>query len=242
MALNALTTLVEKSAISFMEFADTNRNVPLNQLIQKYTESTDGDFDDSANDNTTGTSADASADAAAADNVEDVLANACLDLKYNIYVECKKVINQLRMDFVNSARDALKMEIKMELLHELGKLSPDDRTDDSPASTQEPAQSFSFLSDNEFQNIKPISLQPISLENNPLFKRISEGFERKKQGLSYYDGDQEITRRFGDLPTEELEKNGVDLEKLKEASSICEPETEEINDLFEQMLRDKLNI
>jgi hypothetical protein len=56
------------------------------------------------------------------DNISDELSNAALDLKYAIYAACKEFVHTMKNELIAEVRDCLKLELKMEIIAELGKL------------------------------------------------------------------------------------------------------------------------
>lgn len=274
MAANALTSAVEESLIGFLRFVSSTPSVNMAELLNTYSQTTEGDFDE------TEQSVAGTVDVATADNVEDTLASRCVDLKYSIYTACRRAINEIRVDLVNNVRDAIKFEIKMELLTELGADTvPQASNDARPAPATTLAQGLA-LSDtfDTTQPMKPGSLadymsaptpwvdsaggwqsqQPIKLNasmsganndallSNPLFQRINRGFERKSQGLSYYDNDALINARKDRVIPKNVDctdddraedtTHKFDLEKLK---SINFDDPAESDDVFDKLMLEK---
>lgn len=273
MAANALTSAVEESLIGFLRFVSSTPSVNMAELLNTYSQATEGDFDETEQPADNALAENTAAGALNnADNVEDTLASRCVDLKYSIYTACRRAINEIRVDLVNNVRDAIKFEIKMELLTELGADTVPQTSVVTPA-TPTLALSVDHDTFNTTQAMKPASLadyitasntaptqfsaspwvddtsgwsqpQPIKLNasmggndallSNPLFQRINRGFERKSQGLSYYDNEALIEARKNRVDTEDTDHKS-DIEKLK-SINFDEPASD---DLFDKLILEK---
>ncbi len=98
------------------------------RLLDAYEAGSDCDFIESKQDDGS-ILREAEFNSTAHDNISDELSNTSMDLKYAVYAASKDFVSALKDEIIAEVRDCLKLELKMEIISELGKL---DMLDNKP--------------------------------------------------------------------------------------------------------------
>jgi hypothetical protein len=267
-AENKLATAINGMIIEFARFQlekTLKQGLSLEgqlRLLDAYEAGSDCDFIESKQDDGS-ILREAEFNSTAHDNISDELSNASMDLKYAVYAASKDFVSALKDEIIAEVRDCLKLELKMEIIAELGKLDMLDNKPNTSARAQSnrpgrseqsmkqsvtglevPSGRLQLQSDdleidfNAFNGRRDDADNdlPESLKNNEMFMRLNNAINRSRQtGGSYYSDDDLIAARRGRIDPNDP-NHSFDFNKLRE---INFDDDNNVNPEFDKLFAEK---
>jgi hypothetical protein len=247
-APNKLASAINNAVVGFIKFYQEHSTV--SNMLEDYLESTNCDFVDVVmNDGTV--QREAEYNTAPKDNINDTFSASALDLKYQMFSSCKDAICEIRNLIVEEVRNAIKMELKMEILAELGQFNADNTSVSKPvikkvnkvhsarvhpnAPTRK-TYSDDIFSSEEFKLTVDDDDLPESLRNNELFKRLNTAIDRSSHTGSQYNDEDLLSLRANRMDPNAIGEQQFDYEKLRNIEFI---DDENINPEYDRLFNKK---
>ena len=254
-APNKLASAINNAVVGFIKFYQENSTV--SNLLENYLESTNCDFVDVVMDDGT-VQREAEYNNAPKDNINDTFSATALDLKYQMFSSCKDAICEIRNLIVEDVRNSIKMELKMEILAELGQFNATSATTSvSTTSASKPVikkvnkvhparvhpnaptrktYSDDIFSTEEFKLTVDDDDLPESLRNNELFKRLNTAIDRSSRTGSQYTDEDLLSLRANRMDPNAIGEQQFDYEKLR---NIEFTDDENINPEYDRLFNKK---